>query len=93
MNIFDSLKKYADGWTPKGSRAFNEQELSSIRSAEVVQSQYGYSVCFFFVGGGQSYIPLSRDSVASLGTKVDVSQAKLLTLSKEGENDIVRVEI
>lgn len=93
MNIFDSLKKYADGWTPKGARGFNTNELSSIKSAEVVQSQYGYSVCFYLVSGGQSYIPLSRDSIASVGTKVDVAKARLLTLGKEGEDDIVRVEI
>ena len=45
------------------------------------------------VGGGQCYIPLDRDSTLGVGESVDLHAAKLKTLSKQGEDDIMRVSI
>ena len=56
-------------------------------------SQYGNSVMFTMVAGGQSYIPLANDSTVGVGEVIDLSKAQLLTLSKDGESDIVRVSI
>ena len=44
------------------------------------------------VGGGQTFIPLSSDSTLTVGDIVDLSKAKLLTLEKDGESDILRVK-
>lgn len=93
MNIFNSLKNYAGKWQVKESRNFSQEEINSVSDAYVVDSQYGNSVCFVMVGGGQTYIPLSTNSSLGLGDSVDVSKAKLLTLSRAGEADIQRVEI
>lgn len=93
MNIFSSLQVYAGKWSVKSSRAFSPEEISAVSHAEVVPSQYGNSVCFFMANGGQTYIPLSTESSLSVGDNVDLSQAKLLTLEKAGESDILRVEI
>lgn len=105
MNIFAALKIYAGVWSIKTNmvdengqpipnpRNFTTEELSTIDSAVVVPSEYGNSVEFIRVGGGKSYIPLSRDSTLGVGDLVDLKKAKLLTLCKQGENDIVRVEI
>lgn len=93
MNIFNSLKNYAGKWQVKESRNFSQEEINSVSDAYVVESQYGNSVCFVMIGGGQTYIPLSTNSSLGLGDSVDVSKAKLLTLSRAGETDIQRVEI
>lgn len=92
MNIFNSLRKYAGKWSVIASRAFTAEEQSAVQSATVVASQYGNSVCFMMVGGGQTFIPLSQNSSKGVGDSIDLSTAQLLTLAKEGEDNIYRVE-
>lgn len=95
MNIFSALQVYGGSWNVVAdkTRGFNAEELALIDRAEVVASEYGNSVCFFMKSGGQSYIPLSRDSSLTVGDSVDVSKAKLLTLHRDGSEDITRVSI
>ena len=93
MNIFASLQVYAGKWSVKSSRAFNADEVSAVKQAVVVPSQYGNSVMFTLIAGGQTYIPLSSDSELTVGEFVDLEKAQLLTLSKDGESDILRVSI
>lgn len=92
MNIFSSLRMYAGKWNLKSSRGFEPEEIAAVASATVVPSQYGNSVCFMMVGGGQTFIPLSQNSSKAVGDNIDLSTAKLLTLGKSGEADIYRVE-
>lgn len=92
MNIFSSLQVYAGKWAVKARRAFSLEEVSAVKEAKVVTSQFGNSVCFFMANGGQSYIPLAQDSTLTVGDSVDLSKAQLLTLEKSGESDIYRVE-
>lgn len=93
MNIFSTLRTYAGKWSVKSSRAFSPEEVEAVASAVVVPSQYGNSVCFMMVGGGQTYIPLANDATVGVGESIDLTKAKLLTLGKEGESDINRVSI
>ena len=93
MNVFAGLQVYGGNWSVKASRGFNPEEISAVKSAQVVASEYGNSVCFHMVSGGQTYIPLSRDSSLTVGDSVDLSKAKLLTLERDGQDDITRVEI
>ena len=93
MNVFSSLRVYAGKWMVSNSRAFSADEISAVQSAQVVDSQYGSSVCFFMKSGGQTFIPLSTNSTLSIGDNVDLTKAKLLTLHREGDADIYRVEI
>ena len=92
MNIFAGLQKYATKFQVENSRPFSPEELSEVRSAKVVASQYGMSICFHMVEGCQKYIPVSRDSIATIGDDVDLSKARILTLEKDGER-ISRIEI
>ena len=92
MNIFSSLRVYAGKWMLKASRAFTAEEQAAVSSATVVASQYGNSVCFMMANGGQTFIPLSSTSTLGVGDSVDLSTAKLLTLEKQGEADIYRVD-
>ena len=91
-NIFSSLRVYAGKWSLKSSRVFSPEEVEAVTSAVVVASQYGNSVCFTMVSGGQTFIPLSNSSSKAVGESIDVASAKLLTLEKDGEADIFRVE-
>lgn len=93
MNIFSTLRTYAGKWNVKSSRAFTQEEIQAVEFATVVPSQYGNSVCFMMVGGGQTYIPLANDATVGVGESIDLTKAKLLTLEKEGESDINRVSI
>lgn len=93
MNIFSTLRTYAGKWSVKSSRAFTQEEISAVKSATVVPSQYGNSVCFMMVGGGQTYIPLATDATVGVGEAIDLAKATLLTLQKEGESDINRISI
>lgn len=93
-NVFSGLNVYGQGsWQVTGTRSFNQGEIAAVKSAVVVSGEYGNSVCFYMHSGGQTYIPLSVNSTVSPGDNIDVSKAKLLTLHKEGESDILRVEI
>lgn len=91
MNIFSILPIYAGKWQEKDVRNFSAEEIAAVTRVEVVASQYGLSVCFFFRAGGQSYIPLDKSSSLSEGDEVNLTKASLVTLSKEGEKDIYRV--
>lgn len=92
MSIFETLRLYAGKWSVKSSRNFTEEEINAVKSATVVASEYGNSVCFMMKSGGMTFIPLSNASTKGIGESVDLKEAKVLTLEKQGENDIVRVE-
>ena len=91
-NIFASLRTYAGKWAEKSRRAFSAEEVDAVSNAVVVNSNYGLSVCFMMKSGGQTFIPLSNTSSKGVGETVDLNAATLVTLEKQGEADIVRVE-
>lgn len=102
MNIFASLKVYAAKWTVKAMydesgkpvpnpRNFSDDEINFIITAVVVPSQFGNSVELSRRDGGRSYIPLDKDSNLGVGDYVDLRTAKILTLEKQGEKDIIRI--
>jgi len=93
MNIFSALRVYASKWQEKKVESFKAEEIALVDKAEVVESQYGLSVCFFLKAGGQSYIPLDQNSSAAIGDTIDLNKAQVVTLCKQGENDIYRVRI
>lgn len=93
MNIFSALRVYAGKWSEKESRIFSSDEVAAVDVAKVVESSYGYSVCFFMKNGGMTFIPLDQNSSAALGSTIDLTKASLVTLQKQGEQDIYRVRV
>ena len=79
-------------WRTKLVRLFSIEEQNSVENTKIVASQYGRSVCFFMKGGGQTYIPLSEQSKLAVGDYVDLKTARLITLSRKGNDDIYRVK-
>ena len=93
MNIFSALRVYAGKWSEKDTRNFSSDEVAAVEKTEVVESQYGLSVCFIMKSGGQTYIPLDQNSSLGIGDTVDLTKAQLVTLQRPGEGDIYRVRI
>lgn len=94
MNIFSAIKIYdKTAWQVKEVRNFNADEIAAVQSNYVKTSDYGMSVCFCMIGGQKAYIPVGRDSHVEEGQSINLHTAKLVTLCKEGEADIFRVEI
>lgn len=91
MNIFSNLKVYSGKWSVKSSRTFSAEELSLVSKAQVVESQYGSSCCFFMKNGTTMFIPMSTDSKSEVGDFINLSTAEILTLEKQGETDITRI--
>ena len=91
MNIFNALRIYAGKWSEKNVRDFTADEVAAVKEAKVVDSNFGYSVCFMMNSGGQTYIPLDQNSHLVSGDIVDLTKAQLVTLQRPGEADIYRV--
>ena len=85
------LNNNINDWRVKGIRSFNIEERLAVSRAEIVASQYGNSVCFFMNAGGQTYIPLDKNSELCVGDALDMNTAKIITLCRKGKSDIVRV--
>lgn len=93
MNFFNSKTVYNSGWEVTDRRKFEKEEIAMVKKCEVVPSQYGLSACFFMKSGGRTYVPMSRDSNVEEGDVIDLNKASILTLSRDGDNDIERIEI
>ena len=79
-------------WQFKSARHFTKEELDLVDKALVVESQYGYSCCFFMKNGTTLYVPMSKDSKSKAGDYINLNEAEIVTLSKEGEKDIQRIK-
>lgn len=93
MNIFDSVVKYAGKWSVTSSRGFSEEEKACIKSAKIVDSQYGYSVCFFMSSGQMAFIPVDQNSACNVGDPVNLDTCKVLRLEREGDAPINRISL
>lgn len=91
MNILNSLKVYRGTWEVTERRKFNAEELASAKSAVVVEGDYNNAVKIT-IDGGDVYIPVSENSSLTLGQIVDLTKVELLTLSRPGDDDILRIE-
>lgn len=81
---------YGAPFTVKGEERV--EDFDHIESNEVVESQFGLSLCMTMQGGGKKYIPLSRDSNLGIGDSMDLSKAKVIVLSQPGGKDILRIQ-
>ena len=91
-NVFMNLRMYAGNWVLVDERPFDAEEKEAVKSAEGVDSQYGPSVCFMMKTGQRAYIPVSTNSSLKIGDAGDLNTAKLITLFREGDGNITRVE-
>lgn len=95
MSILDSLRVYRGKWQVKSVKAFEDSDIKNVSRAEVVASDFGKSVCLHLSSGGYQYMPVSSSSKveAPIGSAVDLTKCNCVTLGREGDDDIYRVEI
>jgi len=94
MSIFTDLKVYdVTPWTLTGSAKLSKADAKLIAEATVVESEFGLSAKVLLVKGGYKYIPISRDSVLAEGDDIEPSSIVLLTLEKEGQPNITRLDV
>ena len=89
MNVFDGRTQYGNGYEIIDNRNFTEKEISMVNKADVVASTYGKSVRFFMKSKCQMFIPLSTESSAAIGQIVNLYEAKILTLCRQGETETI----
>lgn len=91
-NIFFS--PLIERWNLVEQRCFSDEEIKAVKSNIVVNSKLGKSVCFFMNRGGQCYIPLRENAeIIALGSSIDMKKVKLVTLHRDGDGNVLRVDI
>ena len=89
---------YTPSWRVQTRRKFSKEELSQVKSAKVVYTQYAdkvdgrKSVCFTFNSGRSTSIPLSSSSMLKEGDLVDLKKANIIMLSKDREVNLIEIE-
>ena len=91
-SFLDSLRSYAGKWSVKSSAKLSADESAQIRSITVQTSDYGLSACLMMNSGARKYVPVSRDSALAEGDTVDKASVSIITLEKDGEADIIRLD-
>lgn len=92
MGFLDKLRTYAGSWSEASRDKLSKAEVAQVESAEVVEGQYGLSMCFIMKSGGKKFMPLSRDSQLEEGDKVNVQSIEIVTLERDGDDDIYRAD-
>lgn len=62
-----------------------------VKSAMVVAGEFGLQAKCDLGDGKLGYLPLSKNSQLKDGDELPLATAKVITLSKEGGDDIIRV--
>lgn len=92
MGFLDKLRTYAGSWNEASRDKLSKTEVTQVKSVEVVESQYGLSMCFVMKTGGKKFMPLNRDSQLEEGDSVDIKSVEIITLERDGEDDIYRAD-
>lgn len=99
MSVFSSsiVKEYGGTpWEVTDTEKLEQAEIDAIQDITVITKEQDWgestSMCFLMKSGRTRFIPLSRDSDLEEGDTVDPESVVLLTLSREGDDDIVRAD-
>lgn len=93
MGLLNFLSKaYAGSWNKTNEKNLSTEELADVKKVLVVSSDYGLSACFMFKSGSQRYVPVSNESSLIEGDNVKLDSIKIITLEKEGEAPIYRLD-
>lgn len=93
MSIFAGKQSYSTKWTVKSVEDMLQEDKEATKEAIVVEGQYGLSVKFIMKSGNMFFIPLDQTSVASVGDKVNLDKAKVITFEKQGCADVTKIRI
>ena len=95
MSILSGLDVYQGAFEETNRVKFSQEDLNQIASA-VVKDSKNYpgklSACFYLKSGGTTYIPLSNTTIANVGESIDPSNIDIVTISRTGDEDKLRVD-
>lgn len=91
MNFFSNKKVYGGKWSVKSIFQLSNDEKALVSKAQVVDSEYGNSCCFFMKDGTTIYTPMSNDAKSDVGDILDLDTLEIVVLEKIGEKDIERI--
>ena len=83
-NIFEGRKEYGAKWVPVQTRRFTEEELAMVESAVIEECNYGLCAKCFMVTGTVTYFNLGKFSNGNIGEKVDLKDARILIMERNG---------
>lgn len=92
MGFLDKLRTYAGSWSETSREPLSKTEQALVESVEVVEGNYGLSMCFIMKAGGKKFMPLSRDSQLEEGDSVDIKSVEIITLERDGDEEIYRID-
>lgn len=91
-DLFNGLKAYAGSWKVVSVRSLNIIEKCLIRKAKIIDSDYGYSCCFFTKLGTKKIIPMDKDYTAKgVGDLLDIDRIEIVKYVRDGDSPINRV--
>ena len=92
MNIFGTLKVGTHYFIEK-EMSFSQECIDSVSKAEVVDSTYGQSVCFFMHSGDKKYLPITGGTYPE-GMKVNMNTSTVCIVGNDvTDNKLLRVKI
>lgn len=96
MGFLDSRRTYAGNWAVTAREKLDKDDVKAISRIEVVEKEQDWgtsiSMCFFMKAGGKKFVSLSRDSELEVGDSVDPKSVEVLTLERDGEEPIFKVD-
>lgn len=90
--IFGNSKVYGLGWTEKSKEPMPKAMADRFKEVHVVAGDYGLQLCMYLKSGGQIYKKPSINANFAEGQVLKPEDLTVVTLSKPGEEDIIRFE-
>ena len=78
-------------WQKVAEHPLTQEERSCVLRAEIVDSEYGPTCCFFLTTGQRAHYPVATSSKLKVGDEVDLDKVKIITLYRFG-GQIKRLE-
>ena len=92
MSIFSS-RIYFGKYSETDRHVVKKEDLDGYESAELKPSEFGMSVCLVLKSGGKEFIPVGKNSKPVTDVSLDkMVGATVITLSRDGDKDIKRIE-
>ena len=91
-NIFETKPTYPTSWMQGFTRPFNDSEIQMIKSCEVVVGRYSLLLECYLRNGERHSLPITKDSDAYVGLKLDLTKATLIEFER-GKERCIKVHI
>ena len=81
-SLLSNRRHYQESWKEVSREKFTEEDINSIKSIDVVASNYGISAHIEFNNGECDYIPISKELDLSIGQILEPHKCFLVHLQR-----------